>query len=126
MLKSVKTQSSFETDGQLVTKAVLNAADALGVNQGVLAKVIGVSDSTVSRWVKDGTGLSPTSKAFELCLVFVRLFRSLESIVQDADTSKQWMRNDNTALNGKPIDLITEVTGLIHVVNYLDARRTPV
>jgi len=34
-----------------------------------------------------------------------------------------WLRNDNTALNGRPMNLIQSLAGLVYVIQYLDARR---
>ena len=63
-------------------------------------------------------------KAFELGMMFVRLFRSLDAIVGgDDEAARGWMERENTALRGVPRDLIQSLTGLVNVVGYLDARR---
>ena len=41
-------------------------------------------------------------------------------------TARAWLRADNTALNGKPLDLMTHIPGLVDVIAYLDARRAVV
>ena len=112
------------SDSAVVTKATLRAADRLGVTNRVLAKVIGVSESSVSRMRKGSYPLAPGQKPFELALMFVRLYRSLDAVVGGDDAvAGKWLANANTALEGTPVELIQSVSGLTNVIQYLDARR---
>jgi hypothetical protein len=106
----------------LVAKAALRAASQLKISNRVLAQIIGVSEASVSRAAQGAFRLD--GKPFELALLFVRLFRSLDAIVGgDAATAAKWLRSDNLALGAKPLDLIQRVPGLMDVIAYLDARR---
>jgi hypothetical protein len=68
--------------------------------------------------------LGPGDKAFDLAVLFVRLFRALDAIVDGDDAvAHAWLRNENTALGGRPLSLIQSIPGLVHAVAYLDARR---
>ena len=68
--------------------------------------------------------LKPGDKAFELALLFLRLFRSLDALAGgDEQTARAWLRNDNLALGGVPAALIESLPGMVNVVGYLDARR---
>ncbi len=110
--------------GTVVTKALLSAAEELGVTARALAPVIGVSEATVSRMKNDGFALAPGTKPFELAVLFVRLFRSLDAIVGgDTRVARAWLSNANEALDGCPVDKIRTITGLLDVIAYLDARR---
>ena len=63
---------------------------------------------------------------FELGALFVRLFRSLDAITGgDGTVAHAWLRNDNRALGGRPLDQIKTITGLTHGLAYLDSRRAP-
>ena len=67
------------------------------------------------------------TKPFELAVLFVRLFRSLDAIVGgDPQVSRAWLSNANEALDGRPVDKIRTVAGLLDVIAYLDARRARV
>jgi predicted transcriptional regulator len=111
-------------EGLVLSKAILRAADQLGLTAKVLAAVVGVSEPTVSRLKKGEFTLERGTKQFELAVLFLRLYRSLDAIVGgDQTTAKAWMQNNNLALDGKPIDKITTVSGLVNVIAYLDARR---
>ena len=111
--------------GPVVTKSVMRAADRLALPNRVLAAVLGVSEATVSRMGAGTYQLAPESKPFELAVLFLRLFRSLDAIVGgDFAVARKWLRNDNTALGAAPIALIESVSGLVNVVAYLDAHRT--
>ena len=107
-----------------LTKAALRAAALLGMTNKVLAKVLGVSEATVSRMHSGAYALERREKAFELAVLFVRLYRSLDAIVGGDDAvAASWLKNHNTALDGEPLDLIQTVPGLMNAIAYLDARR---
>jgi DNA-binding XRE family transcriptional regulator len=113
--------------GAVVTKAVLNAAARLGLSKSALARIIGVSDATASRMAAGRYRLAPGDKPFELALLLVRLFRSLDAIVGgDEKAARAWLRAENGVLGGVPARLIETVPGLVHVIAYLDARRAVV
>jgi hypothetical protein len=106
-----------------LTKATLNAADRLAITGEALAKVIGVSPPQVSR-MRRGKSLEPGEKAFELAVLFVRLYRSLDAIVGGDDAvAASWLKNHNTVLDAEPLTLIQTIPGLINAIAYLDARR---
>jgi len=108
----------------VVTRATLRAAERLGLSNRVVARVIGVSEATVSRMGSGTYLLRPTDKSFDLALLFVRLFRSLDAITGgDEGVAREWLRNENAALGGIPVALIETVAGLMSVVGYRDARR---
>lgn len=112
------------SEAAVVTKAVLRAASRLGVTNRVLAGIIGLSEASVSRMGSGTYTLVPGDKAFDLAVLFVRLFRALDAIVHgDESVAQAWLRNENTALGGKPLALIQSIPGLVHAVAYLDARR---
>ncbi|MDF2231235.1 DUF2384 domain-containing protein [Albimonas sp. CAU 1670] len=113
--------------GAVLAKAVLRAAARLGVTHDQLARVIGVSPSTVSRLKSGAARLERDQKSFELAALFVRLFRSLDAIAGgDEAAARAWLRAENLALGAPPIERILTVAGLVDVVDYLDARRAPI
>lgn len=110
--------------GRVVAKAAFNAAQELGLSQRDLAQVIGVSEATVSRM--KGGGYVLQGKPFELATCIIRIFRSLDAISgADPDTIRGWMAGENRDLNGIPRAMIAQATGLVTVMNYLDAARAP-
>lgn len=110
--------------GRVLAKAAFNAAGELGLSQKELARIIGVSEATVSRMKGGGYDLSGKSNELAICLV--RVFRSLDAISgSDLATMRGWVRNPNTDLNAAPVELLLTAPGLITVMNYLDAARAP-
>jgi len=115
------------SDSALMTKATVRAAERLSIKSKVLARIIGVSEATVSRMRQGEHPLEPHQKPFELAVLFVRLFRLLDAMTDgDEKVAAAWLVNDNSALSGRPIDLIQTVSGLGNVIQYLDARRAVV
>ncbi len=111
----------------VITKATLRAADRLGIRNNVLAKIVGVSEPTVSRMRKSEYLFDRGQKSFELAILFVRLYRSLDAIVGGDDKiAAAWLKNENTALDGAPLELIQKISGLTNVIDYLDTRRAVV
>ena len=111
----------------VLTKATLRAATQLGLTNKLLATVIGVSEATVSRMRSGDYLLQRGQKPFELAVLFVRLYRSLDAIVGGDDAvAGSWLKNRNTVLDAEPLTLIQTVPGLMNVIQYLDARRAVV
>jgi uncharacterized protein (DUF2384 family) len=107
----------------VLAKALLRAGEMLDLRQSELGAIIGLSPASMSRLANGEARL--TGKTFELSVLFLRLFRSLDAITGGDDAaSRSWLRGPNTALdNAAPLDLIKSVQGLIDVVGYVDARR---
>jgi hypothetical protein len=113
-----------EAEAQVVARAAIRAAALLDIPNTVLAKVLGVSEASISRMRAGRFSLEQSPKAFELSVLFLRLFRGLDAIVGgDTAAARSWLRAENTALRGTPITLIQSVTGLTQTVQYVDARR---
>ncbi len=111
-------------EAAVVTKAALRAADRLAIKSNIFARIVGVSEPSLSRLRRGDYRLTPEQKPFELAVLFIRLYRSLDAIVDGDDAVAQsWIHNENAALQGRPLDLIQSVAGLTHVIQYLDARR---
>ncbi len=118
------TLSAADQTAVVLTKATLRAATQLGLTNKLLAAVIGVSEATVSRMRGGEYTLQRGQKSFELAIMFVRLYRSLDAIVGGDDAvAGNWLKNRNTALEAAPLSLIQTVHGLMNVIQYLDARR---
>ncbi|MBV8783085.1 MAG: DUF2384 domain-containing protein [Gammaproteobacteria bacterium] len=110
--------------GEVLARATVRAARFLGVAQGELAQVIGVSAPTLSRLANGHKQLESGTKPWQLAALFVRLFRSLDAIVGSDDAAaRAWLRSENRALGGVPLELIREPAGLVRTVDYLDAAR---
>jgi hypothetical protein len=120
-------ETNPRADGALVTKALLRAAARLELASKDLARILGLSEATVSRMNRGAYVLTPDQKPFELALLFVRLYRSLDSIAGgDVAVARAWLRAENKALGGAPLARIMNITGLIDTIAYLDARRATV
>lgn len=89
----------------------------------MLARIIGRSGPTLSRMYAGRYELEEGAKEWELAVLFVRLYRSLDSIVGDDEAARAWLTGPNAALTGVPLDLIESAEGLVRVVHYLDAHR---
>jgi len=102
----------------------VRAARLLGFSQRELARILGVSDATVSRLFAGQYRLSPDrAKEWELALLLVRLFRSLDALWGHEKAAHTWLASHNLALAARPVDLLHSVEGLVRVVSYLDNAR---
>jgi hypothetical protein len=110
----------------VLAKATVRVAHVLGLNGGLLGKIIGLSEASISRLNRGERPLAPSSKEGELAALLVRLYRSLDALVGHDEKSRlAWLGSYNHALNGIPKELIQSAQGLVQVVMYLDAMRAP-
>lgn len=111
---------------RVLTRAVLAAAELLGLTRAALARVLGVSEAGVSRLASGARRIDPASKEGELALLLVRLYRSLDALAgNDAAQRRAWLASHNRGVNGVPAELIRRAEGLAGVVAYLDGLRAP-
>ena len=107
---------------EIVLKAFNNACKELGVSRDEASLIVGVDKATLNR--NKTKGFAPDSKTGELCLQFVRAYRSLFAIAGgDKSFMQHWITTHNTALSGIPLKLMFSIIGLIQVNEYLDALR---
>ena len=110
-------------DQALVTVAVTRAADAMGVKAAALARVLGVSAPSVSR-MPEAYQLKQGRKEWELALMFLRVFRSLDAMLGgNRAQMAAWLTAENDHLQGRPLELIQSIEGIGRVAGYLDAMR---
>ncbi len=107
----------------VLAKAVLNAAEQLGLKQADLAAVLGIHRTAVSR-LKQNPALDPKSKQGELALLLIRIARALFALTGgDKDWIKHFMHNPNQVTGGVPAQQIESIQGLMQVLNFVDALR---
>lgn len=123
MIAYERTQADRAGAAAVLGKAVIRAADRLALSHALLARILGVSAPTITRLYSGDYRLDQRRKEWELALIFVRMFRSLDSIVGDELAARRWLNSDNRALGARPIDLLPNAEGLVRVVHYLDASR---
>ncbi|MBF5045779.1 DUF2384 domain-containing protein [Aggregicoccus sp. 17bor-14] len=107
----------------VLAKASLRAAERLGLNQGSLAEILGVSPASVSRMAQ-GQSVDLRGKGRECALFLVRIFRSLDALMGgDSAKASAWFHANNRHLHGVPAELVRSIGGLTRVAEYLDAMR---
>ena len=112
------------SDKKILAKALLNAAKILNITNTELSEIVDISESRLSKISNDKAQINPNRKEFELSLLFIRIFRSLDAITGgDNSVSSDWIRNNNTAINDIPLERIKKIDGLVNVLSYLDSRR---
>lgn len=104
-------------------RAVLNIGDELDISQVRLAEVLGISQPSVSRLKNPVDPFVLSGKPAEMALLLLRIYRSLDSILDDSNYEKRWFKSFNKGLQGTPADLITSAEGMVRVLSYLDANR---
>jgi len=105
----------------VVTKAVLRAADKLAIPARLLARILGVSEATISRLKNHGATLEQGSKPYELAVLLIRVFIALDSIVGgDERSARTWLTGRNTYFGQPPVTLIPTSDGLVNVLDYLE------
>lgn len=103
----------------VLTQALLNAGDYLGLTKAELGAAIGKERTFFSRGK-----VAPESKTGELALMLIRCYRSLYALVGgDRAQMQHWMHTPNNHIGGVPAEQVKSVQGLVRVMEYLDAIR---
>lgn len=123
----MKTQTQAQDDGageRAVNKALSRVAAFLELSGTDLGEIVGLSRSSASRFLGGRQVLRKESKPYQLALLLVRLFRSLDAISGgDERYNRDWLRCHNLALGGVPLEMMRRPEGLADVLAYLDSRR---
>lgn len=126
MARSLAANTSLDPSSVL-SKAVVRAAEILGLKQTAVAKILGLSTASVSRLYAGQYRLDPSSKEWELATQLIRLYRGLDALMaSDENALRSWMINQNNELNAVPTVLIKSISGLVTTVSYVDAYRARV
>lgn len=113
-----------ERQAAVLSKAASRAADYLQLEDSELAAILNVSGHCASHLRRGQCSLEHGSPSFELARLFVRLFCALDAITGSSEPSAQsWLRSANSALPGRPIELIHTASGLKAAISYVDSRR---
>ena len=116
-------QQSKPLPEAVLAKAVLRAADQLGLKQAELAAVLGMHRTAVSR-LKTTPSLDPGSKQGELALLLLRLARALFALTGgDQEWIRHFMRTPNNITGGIPAAQIETIQGMATVLQFVDAIR---
>jgi len=100
-------------------EAVLNAGAKLGLSQSEIGKIVGRDRTTIFR-----KGIKPDTTSGKLALLLIRVYRGLYALVGGKEEDIQhWMNTRIRSLRGVPSEMIMDITGLVHVVEYIDAMR---
>jgi transcriptional regulator with XRE-family HTH domain len=107
----------------VLAKALLNAAEQLGLKQAELGAVLGLDRTGISR-LKQNPSLDPNSKKGELALLVIRIARALFALTGgDKEWIKHFMHNSNKMTGGIPAKQMETIQGLMQVVQFVDAIR---
>jgi transcriptional regulator with XRE-family HTH domain len=107
----------------VLAKALLNAAEQLGLKQAELGAVLGLDRTGISR-LKQNPSLDPNSKKGELALLVIRIARALFALTGgDKEWIKHFMHNSNKVTGGIPAKQMETIQGLMQVVQFVDAIR---
>jgi hypothetical protein len=115
--------AASSTPASVLTKATLRAARLLGLTDAALGTILGISGASVSRLGAGRRAIAPKGKEGQLAILFLRMYRSLDALLGDAESCRRWLHAGNSHLGAVPADLVRSVEGLVHVAQYLDAMR---
>jgi Protein of unknown function (DUF2384) len=127
-MNSPSTATQTSNRSRVLSQAVIEAAKRMKVGPTDLGLIVGFSQPTASRLLREKFSIPESSKEWELSAHFVRLYRSLSSMVGgDDNLIESWIKSPNKAFGQQiPLNYIKRVDGLIHACNYLDAHRATV
>lgn len=119
-----RSTASAQRESRVLGEAVSRAAANWHLRNGVLGRILGISRTSALRLRNGEFKLKRGEKEFELGQYFVRVFRSLDSLMgSDDEASVSWLRSHNLDLDGRPIELMQSIGGIVRVADYIDGYR---
>ncbi len=120
----MSTNHQIQADpSDVLGKAVIETSDFFGLSNEILGKVLGRDRTSITR-LKKNPSIDPYSKTGELALLLIRVYRGLFAILGGNQLAmREWLRQNNFALQGQPITQIQSVMGLTSTVQYVDSMR---
>lgn len=111
-------------EAAVLTKAVARVADLWNLRNTELSDILGVSEASISRLRTGQFQIAPDTKAGELAILLIRLFRGLDAFMGGHEENQRlWLAAPNSALGAAPLAAIRRVEGLAYAVQYMDAMR---
>ena len=107
----------------VLAKALINVAEQLDLKQAQVAAILGVHRTAISR-LKNNPELDPASKQGELALLLIRMHRALYALTGgDTEWIRHFMNTPNRVTGGIPVQQIESISGLVTVLQFVDAIR---
>ena len=114
------TTAPATTDPATLRKAILRAAEVLGLTQQ-LPQILGVDPQSWARLSANERTLVPDTVEWNGAVRFASLFRSLLTLVGTVPNARDWLEQPHRTLGASPRSLLMNPEGLERVVRYLDA-----
>lgn len=121
--RSVMYITSKKTTGQkkILAKAVLSAAERLGLNKEQIAVILQLDSSTLS---KTELELDPDSEQDEHALLLIRIYISLYALTgENIDWIQHFMKTINHGTGGIPMQQIYSPSELATVLKFVEAMQ---
>lgn len=120
----MKTEKKSQQQEIVLNKSICNLARLYDFSGKDLSEIIGISEASVTRLHQGKKTLSLDTKEGEIAILLVRIYRSLNAMVgNNHDKAKAWLNHHNQYFQAKPIQCLKSISGLMTVLNYLDAMR---
>lgn len=103
-----------------LTKAVLRAADLLGVTDE-LPEILGVDAELLAQARSGAAALQPESPAWAIGVRFAGVYRALLTLAGDSAKARAWLDTPHSTLGAVPRELLRTEAGRERVFGYLDA-----
>jgi transcriptional regulator with XRE-family HTH domain len=114
---------SVKLDALSITQGFFSATNYFGLSAADIAKLLGVSEATISRAKKSDSYFKPSRPhQWATAELFMRLHRAIQSSFCRPRRGKLWLFYFSHQLGACPIDLIFSFEGLIEVVNFAEER----
>lgn len=109
--------SHTTTDPIMLKKAVMRAAEVLGLTQQ-LPNILGIDAES---WRANERAFAPGTDEWNAAVRFASLFRALVTLVGSVPNAREWIDQPHRTLGESPRALLQNSAGLERVVRYLDA-----
>lgn len=119
MASEIRSSLSKEA---VLSKAMLNASEHLGLSHTELARLLGISDTTMSQLAAFECLLTPDSAEGQRALMLIQTFRALDALVGGETAARiTWMNSYNESIGDIPKLAVQTLSGLELTLAYLNS-----
>lgn len=109
-------------EAEALTHQFFLATNSIGLANREIAKILGVSEPTISRARKKSAYFSPTRHhQWLIAELLIKACEELTRIYDHPRKEKHWFTTYNHSLRAIPIKLIDSMEGLLQVVRHLES-----
>ncbi len=109
----------------LLSKALKNSAELLGLNQNDIAAMLKISPSALSKSLN--RGIDPEKLQGRYALLIIKVYRSLNQLLGgNKEQMAKWIRAKLKPFSKSPLEMMSSEIEIVYLNDYLDSMKAKI